>query len=539
MASSQKGRHTPANFKDHHHFSYGGAITPENVIIQQFYDLTPTKKSNVRLNDQLIPKPADINIAETTIKVPIPKEHPYQAHISRFALFPTFRSPDDPNTGVRAASQPQLNPLVPASAPQVTMLRKTKGSPYRHEALEAPMATRKKAITWPGQHGFLDHPKPVKGAAQRQMFYPTPQKTVFPNPSLRDWEVTLSERTANMLRNIEMSQWVTSYQLQFTGTGPSNALKQDDFHKKTTDVITGDITPYTAKLRERSYPILVSPKPRDGRKARIHQGRRTLESTYTPPPVNPPAESLIQALTSSQDSYGPVGNLSGHPGPQEKDFTKDYHRNSSNNHIEPSLGGPRIVDMSGLGPESSLAAEHVTKEKIQRELGYLDIPSTQGNRYRASGAGRELAPDTKKTTRTSEHETDWCLAPNAQDIPSSRNLALSSEVTDNQMIVTLHLESQERASRDVPHSISHPCLQPLLPVMPPTHPGQQGIGGGGCNPPGRRQSSLMELQDSFSKSEVHQRFHSSIQGGTVNLQENVHAGRKHRFYGFHSYYFHN
>ena len=61
------------------------------------------------------------------IKVPIPKEHPYQAHISRFALFPTFRSPDDPDTGVRAASLRPLNPLVPSSAPEVTVLRKTKG----------------------------------------------------------------------------------------------------------------------------------------------------------------------------------------------------------------------------------------------------------------------------------------------------------------------------------------------------------------------------------------------------------------------------
>ena len=61
------------------------------------------------------------------IQVPIPKEHPYQSHISRFALFPTFHSPDDPDTGVRAASRQPLNPLIPSSAPEVTVLSKTKG----------------------------------------------------------------------------------------------------------------------------------------------------------------------------------------------------------------------------------------------------------------------------------------------------------------------------------------------------------------------------------------------------------------------------
>ncbi|KAK6327069.1 hypothetical protein J4Q44_G00027140 [Coregonus suidteri] len=238
-SSSQKGKHTPAVIKGHRHLSYGGAVPPENITVQQFYDLTPTKKSNVRLNDQLIPKPTDINIAELMIKVPIPKEHPYQAHISRFALFPTFRSPDDPDTGVRAASLRPLNPLVPASAPEVIVLRKTKsgvytGGPHRHEVLETPMTTRKKTISWPGHHGFLDHPE-----AQTQAFYPNAQKTVFPNPTL------------------QKSHWVTSYQLHYTGTGPTNPLRLDDFHENTIDMITGKMTPYTTQLRERSYPVLV------------------------------------------------------------------------------------------------------------------------------------------------------------------------------------------------------------------------------------------------------------------------------------------
>lgn len=58
-------------------------------------------------------------------------------------------------------------------------------------------------------------PKPLKG--ERQVFYPAPPKTVLPNPKLRDWDLSLSERTSNMLRNLEKSLWVTSYQMHYTG----------------------------------------------------------------------------------------------------------------------------------------------------------------------------------------------------------------------------------------------------------------------------------------------------------------------------------
>lgn len=120
---------------------------------------------------------------EKMIKIATPKEHPYSSHISKFAMFPSFRSPDDPETGVRAAFQPFLNPLIPNCAPDMTLLSKTMGkraaccgkrgwymfperlkmsllpctgAPYRHEVLDTPMATRTKAATWNGEHGFLD-----------------------------------------------------------------------------------------------------------------------------------------------------------------------------------------------------------------------------------------------------------------------------------------------------------------------------------------------------------------------------------------------
>ncbi|KAF3691843.1 putative protein C7orf31 -like protein TISP74 [Channa argus] len=114
-----------------------------DITSHQRYNSSSRKKSNVRFNDQL----------NKMIETASPKEHPYSSHISRFAMFPSFWSPDDPHTGFGAASQPFPIPLIPNSAPDVTVLSKAIGGPYRHEILET---TRKKAVMWSGEHGFLD-----------------------------------------------------------------------------------------------------------------------------------------------------------------------------------------------------------------------------------------------------------------------------------------------------------------------------------------------------------------------------------------------
>ncbi|XP_053483958.1 uncharacterized protein LOC128609500 [Ictalurus furcatus] len=62
MASNIHSRRVPAVIKGHRHFSYGGATSPESITVEQYYDLTPSKKSNVRVNDEIIPKPSDINV---------------------------------------------------------------------------------------------------------------------------------------------------------------------------------------------------------------------------------------------------------------------------------------------------------------------------------------------------------------------------------------------------------------------------------------------------------------------------------------------
>lgn len=52
-------------------------------------------------------------------------------------------------------------------------------------------------------------------------------------------------------------------------------------------------------------------------------------------------------------------------------------------------------------------------------------------------------------------------------------------------------------------------------------------------------SVLLDLQDSFSKSEAHRRSRQALHGSPLDLQDNVRKGRQHYFYGFNSYYFRN
>ncbi|XP_048881488.1 uncharacterized protein C7orf31 homolog [Brienomyrus brachyistius] len=218
---------------------------PRDVNIPQYHDLTSTKKSHVRINDQLIPDPTKINICEKVITDTTQRHHPYQSHVSQFAMFPNFCFPVDPETEVQAAGRSHLDPLVPAKIPKITILSKTKGAPYRHEVLERPADNRTHVLTCPEQQGFhLSRPD------EGQKFYPTAPKTMCTNKSLCPLDFTLSERRSKILQNLERSHRVTSYQRDFTGAGLLNLRKLDDFHERT---VTGETTPHSLQLVNRDF----------------------------------------------------------------------------------------------------------------------------------------------------------------------------------------------------------------------------------------------------------------------------------------------
>ncbi|KAM6936716.1 sperm-associated microtubule inner protein 4 [Lycodopsis pacificus] len=445
-AKASLNHNVPPDLNGHHHFGYGGTIMTEHTASHQCSNNTGRKKSKVRLNDQLIPKPTDINMAEKMIKIATPKQHPYSSHISQFAMFPSFRSPDDQETGVRAASQHFISPLIPNNVPDVTLLSKTIGGPYRHEVLETPMKTRKKAVMWTGEHGFLDHTKPLKG--ENQVFYPTPPKTVLPNPKLRDRDLSLSERTSNMLKNLERTHWVTSYQMHHTGSGPANPLMIDDFKEKICD-ITGMNT-HAVPLRERSFPIFVPSKPRGCR-------RRQQGSTCSP---RRSQEVLHSSLYEGRER-------------ENCKFKLDQ--------------SPMQVSLSQISQEANTA--------------------------RISGT--EQPPDMYTSPLTREEMGGIEL-----------NAKLSSRAASEQEMLA--------KSRELPRSMSKPCILPRPPVLPGIGPvdsvGTVGRDGAAL--------CLLDLQNSFSKSKAHRDFNCSITRAAVNLRDNVVAGKKHDFYGINCYYLH-
>lgn len=104
-----------------------------------------------------------------------------------------------------------------------------------------------------------------------------------------------------------------------------------------------------------------------------------------------------------------------------------------------------------------------------------------------------------------------------------------------------HTELMSRADleklghiKDISSSISNPGILPRPPGLPGLHlldrAGSVGRDGAALN--------LLDLQNSFSRSEAHRNFNSSVMRPAVNLRDNVVTGKKHNFYGINCYYLH-
>ncbi|XP_070535443.1 uncharacterized protein [Ptychodera flava] len=235
------------------------------IPTNQYYDLTQLKRSNVRSNDELVPRPQSLDMTKMKINLPFPAEHPYASHQSKFALFPTFgTTPDDPKTGVGAVNNQPLHPLQPAMPYDTVIEEKVKGHSMRKEIQALPTESHKKALSWPGDN-FYQLARSTYGG--RQQYYPTPPKMVIPNHDARKLDNMLNPRTTNALRNVERSQWTTTYDRNFTGYGPANALALDNYTEKQTNELVYGVEDTT--LHPRSYNTFMPPRPLEGRISRM------------------------------------------------------------------------------------------------------------------------------------------------------------------------------------------------------------------------------------------------------------------------------
>nr|XP_021136537.1 uncharacterized protein C7orf31 homolog isoform X3 [Columba livia] len=228
---------SPCTFvKRHQHYGSGVFPWPRSLPTDQYY-VTQLKKSDVRMNDELLRKPPDSSAKPLCL--PFPSSHPFQTHISRYAVFPNFRSPEDRDTGVYASSHQPFHPNIPTKPFDVVVLGKTRGNAYRHEVVSIPSDSQKKAVCWPGQHGYFQLPKFAK--EKSQIYYPKPPKTVAPNSTVNELEHNFSARTTNMLRNTERALGITTYHRDFTGRGPMNPLILDNYYLKEVGRLTGEV----------------------------------------------------------------------------------------------------------------------------------------------------------------------------------------------------------------------------------------------------------------------------------------------------------
>lgn len=87
-------------------------------------------------------------------------------------------------------------------------------------------------------------------------------------------------------------------------------------------------------------------------------------------------------------------------------------------------------------------------------------------------------------------------------------------------------------SRELSCIISNPYIAPRSQVLPGIHPVDR------VGTVGRESAalSLLDVQNSFSKSEAHRNFNSSITHAAVDLRDNAVTGKKHDFYGINCYY---
>lgn len=224
------------------------------VPTEQFYDLTLLKRSNIRSNDQLLPRPTQVDMSSIKINQMFPAEHPYSSHISKFAMFPSFsRVRDDYKTGTEAQQERPLHPQIPANPYSTTVHNKSKGAALHQETLYLPHDSEKKALHWPGDNFFQQVKSPNSG---QQQFYPIPPKAILPNHAPRKLDNTLNPHTANALRNVERSQWATTYSNNFSGYGPSNALRLDNYDEKVDKEQRSGIEDHSLSSPRNALPYL-------------------------------------------------------------------------------------------------------------------------------------------------------------------------------------------------------------------------------------------------------------------------------------------
>ncbi|XP_048378387.1 uncharacterized protein C7orf31 [Stegostoma tigrinum] len=521
--------------KGHRHFGFGGYLLPGDVLIDQYYDLTQLKKSQLRATDQLIPSSAELALAQKQIRLPFPAEHPYFSHISKFAVFPDFISASDPHTGTRAGQLLPINPDMPAKSYDVTVAKKIKGSPYRIESQEVPIVP--KGLAWPGQEGFTHYPKSEKD--RKQAIYPTPPKLIAPNKTESILEHAVSERTANILKNIEKSHWLSSYKRDFTGSGPMNPLQLDDYHEKTIAKMTGKYT-YFSELKEQSHPaFLPNPPLRPLKKkeiskvstddaigiqtpsVQVHEAKSPLPVCESESKPNDEVEICREDKLISWQNRRCQTAYSSAFCPEYDVRLLRYKVQQMKNSEKPSAFNQhqkeRIMDCWAtpvinvdqackLTDSENVQPLWKRRKSVQHDISYVDLPQSK------------LAGFTTKQDQISLSKPPSPNRVETKDPECGKEFNFASG--DTQPIPT----SYASENKEMFDPIQQPQVERSNMLI--------------CDDP-RLQVSKLKFPYAFNKTERHKRLLEEAPEKTMDYRDNIYSGKRHIFFGLNSSYFHN
>nr|XP_012628789.1 uncharacterized protein C7orf31 homolog isoform X1 [Microcebus murinus] len=503
-----KYEHPLAMGKGHQHYGFGGDTCPRKLPIEQFYYLTQNKKSDIYGNDSLLPKPPNSAVGEICSSYPV--EHPYHTHIPRGATFPTFTSPKDLYTGIKARAQQPFSPTVPTKAYDTTV-SKTRGHPYRYELLDFPTDSKKRALTWPGQGVYYDFPKCVE--KNKPVFYPKPPKTYAPNSSLNSWDHINSAKDANIQRNLERSHWLTSYTNDFTGLGPMNPLELDDFHEKEVADLTGQIG-FDPEPQEKFHPVFKPSRPLEGRTARSTQHRRALQAAVQEKPACPDCTPRVlcnfHTFVPSTEVMALRDNMSAGVTQKEKDIEKKIKEEQ----LLSTYTRPSYYPTKHLSSIYNIKSfPKVTDTKKTEDLYLKQLLKSQPTQYCKPSDYirydhykyplRDMCPNPVNLSKPSilQNELD------------TEGLALDHFLSKPEEQLGLNMETYDET-------------KPILGWIP-----RSGV----ATP----HTNLLDLKNCFSKTGAQKRFLKSILEDQKDLRDNDHSGMRHQFFGHNSHYFYN
>lgn len=308
--------------------------------------------------------------------------------------------------------------------------------------------------------------------------------------------------------------------------------------------------------RERSFPVFVPSKPRKG--CRRRQGRSTCSPAASEPPNLSPApnQGTASATINQQRPQEITAKHNEAPDPNRRGHSQSKYSSGCTDAQSAELSQEVLHKKQSESKSSAHEDRERENCKVRFDESLMQVSQSSQEANAARIADTERPPDLysfphsqgEAEVNREKSLIELCVKDEASSkkeyFEAGRNLSSLSQsaVAKDQGGIESHAELLSQASgqeklamgTELPRSISNPCILPRPPVLPGIRPADRDgtVGGGGAA------LSLLEVQNSFSKSTAHRNFNSSITRAAANLRDNVVTGKKHDFYGINCFYLH-